>query len=97
MFNKKKLRNLKEELFNAKASISGLKYNAGILTRDIKEVTAERDEWRAKYELLYHTPEVKADIESAFSRGHNHAVGQFKAWLFEAATNLPFVEENIND
>jgi hypothetical protein len=97
MFNKKKLRELEEKLFNANTSVSGLKYNLGVTKGDLIKVTTERDDWRAKYELLYHTPEVKADIESAFSRGHNHAVGQFKAWLFDAATTLPFVEDKTND
>ena len=52
----------------------------------LDQITEERDEYRTKYELLYHTPEFKAHTEAAFRRGANKMRKSIIAWLLETET-----------
>ena len=50
------------------------------------------DEWRAKYEQLMLTPEIKADTEAAFNRGVAHARKSMASYLIEALQNISLKE-----
>lgn len=63
------------------------------LKDQLREQKKLADQWRAEAELLRLTPEIKADTEGAFKRGHAHAIRQIKAWLFTSITQL----ENSGD
>lgn len=45
-------------------------------------------DWRKKYELSQLTPEIKVDIESAFTRGEHNANMKLSAILMEMAFKL---------
>lgn len=59
--------------------------------------TDERDQWRAKYELLLHTPEYKADTEAASKRGEQLAVQKFRAWFLKTAQELDKVVQDSDE
>lgn len=63
----------------------------------IDKLTAERDSWRTKYELLYHTPEVKADIEEAYQRGSSDTMAKFRAWFLTTAQNVGKIIQDSNE
>jgi hypothetical protein len=49
--------------------------------KKIETLTKERDDYRAHAEALASSPRIKADTESAFKRGEQHALGKVKYWL----------------
>jgi predicted nuclease with TOPRIM domain len=54
-------------------------------------------EWRSKFELLYLTPEIKADTEAAFTRGMHHAKNQMSAWFLDEARKMEYGVTNTED
>jgi len=72
---------LSEELYNEKSRTASLKYENMRLTQQWIDAESDSKKWREAYETLLHTPEYKADVESAFQRGVAHTNAQFRAWL----------------
>lgn len=60
-------------------------------------MTNQRNEWRAKYELILLTPEYKLDAEAAFQRGVTHARIQFRNWLIESSRQVDEVLKDSNE
>jgi DNA-binding transcriptional regulator GbsR (MarR family) len=85
------LRELEEE---HEKDINELDYEFDVMEQ---KLTKDRDEWRAKYELLSLTPEVKADTEAAFKRGESMALNKFRAWFLDTARNLQTVLEETRN
>lgn len=52
------------------------------------DLDAQARDWRKKYELSQLTPEIKVDIESAFTRGEHNANMKLSAILMEMAFKL---------
>lgn len=74
-----------------------LSHEVDELTYSLENRTKERDEWRAKYELLLHTPEYKADTEAAFKRGSQHTTNKFRAWFLKTAEELESVTQGSDE
>jgi hypothetical protein len=70
-----------EAVLNLQSEISRLEGLYTMADRDARE-------WRAKFELSQLTPEVKADIESAFTRGEHNAKTKISAVLMQLAMEL---------
>lgn len=61
------------------------------------KLVEERDKWRIKAELLYHTPEVKVDTEAAYKRGAADTTAKFRAWFLTTAQNIGEVIKDSNE
>jgi predicted nuclease with TOPRIM domain len=70
--------------------------NEGLWVR-IKKEEESAEEWRNKYELLYLTPEIKADTEAAFNRGVRHAKLQMSAWFLDEARKMEYGVTDTED
>lgn len=78
--------------------IKELQDEVGKLTRRNRELEVwytnnkikieESEQWRDKYETVVNTPELKADIEAAFNRGHYAARQKMAAWFIDTGTNM---------
>jgi hypothetical protein len=90
MVTKRKLKlQLAEALFDLQIMRQDLKRTERKLLDNkvsLDQITEERDEYRTKYELLYHTPEFKAHTEAAFARGSIKMRKSIIAWLLETET-----------
>ena len=76
-------RKLKAQIMFLESTLRATSNVAAQLERKLDNVREERDEWRAKYELMYHTPEFKADTEAAFARGADKMKTSLIAWLMQ--------------
>jgi len=74
---------LKQQLAELGTRLTLLDRKCWELDEQLHRVTQERDEYRVKYELLYHTPEYKADTEAAFARGSDKMRQSIITWLME--------------
>lgn len=101
MSNKKDLKNTIKELSaqnnNLSAKLSLHITTVQAFSKQTEQLIEERNEWRAKYELLMHTPEFKADTEAAFKRGEQSSQAKFYAWLRQVATDLPTILKETTD
>ena len=83
MVTKRKLKlQLAEAIFNLQIMRQDLKRTE----RKFLDTKVQLDEYRAKYELLYHSPEFKADTEAAFTRGSIKMRKSIIAWLMNMET-----------
>jgi hypothetical protein len=84
---------LKQQLAELEARVITLDRKCWELDVQLYRVTQDRDEYRAKYELLYHTPEYKTDTEAAFARGSDKMRQSIIAWLME----MPRLDYKVED
>jgi hypothetical protein len=100
MATKRKLKlQLAEAIFNLqimRQDLNRAERVAWELKRDMAGTKEQLDEYRAKYELLYHSPEFKADTEEAFKRGSEKLRRALLAWVMdmESETSKWKVEDN---
>lgn len=85
---KKVYQDLQDRYYRLLIEHESLKLANQELQRQLTNLTIERDNWRAKHELVLHTPEYKLEAEEAFGRGLAHARKQMAVWLSEAAKEM---------
>lgn len=89
-------RELAEALFDldiSKQDNQRMAKQLGETKSTLAKVTEQRDEYRAKYELLYHTPDFKADTEAAFARGGEKMRQSVISWLI----GMPKLNYKVED
>ncbi|MDP9870404.1 MULTISPECIES: hypothetical protein [Streptosporangium] len=81
MDHKRTKKTLKRELKAARQQLEYAQREVALERRRRADVESAANEMRDRLERVLATPEVKADTEAAFLRGHNQARHQFLGWL----------------
>lgn len=90
-------RALKKEIKSLLLELDQFEADLDSILAQRNDLRVERDEWRAKYELLTMTPEYKLNAESAFQRGQEHSMLKFRAWLYDSIKNMNDLLKDSNE
>lgn len=85
----------KKRLKASRRALRSLSREVDLLTTALEEqeghtsrFRSDAQTWRAKYEALMSSPEIKADTEAAFKRGAEHMKRSCASFLYETAMKL---------
>lgn len=90
---KKNKKYWKNKFEHKQSELKSLVIDYNYALEDNDRLAALSSKWRAEYEALMSSPEIKADTEAAFQRGQYIAKQQMAAYFIEALTVMKFVPE----